>query len=44
MLAAALAEEGKRVLLCDMDFRNPSLGKYLGGRQTASSKHGLGER
>lgn len=32
MLAAALAEEGKRVLLCDMDFRNPSLGKYLGVR------------
>ena len=32
MLATALAGEGKRVLLCDMDFRNPSLGKYLGVR------------
>jgi capsular exopolysaccharide synthesis family protein len=32
MLATALAEEGKRVLLCDMDFMNPSLGKYLGVR------------
>jgi polysaccharide biosynthesis transport protein len=32
MLATSLAEEGKRVLLVDMDFRNPSLGKYLGVR------------
>jgi len=32
MLATSLAEEGKRVLLCDMDFMNPSLGKYLGVR------------
>lgn len=32
MLATSLAEEGKRVLLIDMDFRNPSLGKYLGVR------------
>ena len=30
MLASALAEAGKRVLLCDMDFKNPSLRKYLG--------------
>ena len=32
MLATSLAEKGKRVLLCDMDFMNPSLGKYLGVR------------
>ena len=32
MLATSLAEEGKRVLLCDMDFLNPSLGRYLGVR------------
>lgn len=32
MLGTSLAEEGKRVLLVDMDFRNPSLGKYLGKR------------
>ena len=32
MLATALAEEEKRVLLIDMDFRNPSIGKYLGSR------------
>lgn len=32
MLGTALAEEGRRVLLVDMDFRNSSLGKYLGKR------------
>jgi capsular exopolysaccharide synthesis family protein len=32
MLATSLAEDGKRVLLFDMDFRNPTVGKYLGVR------------
>ncbi len=32
MMATTLAEEGNQVLLIDMDFRNPSLGMYLGVR------------
>jgi capsular exopolysaccharide synthesis family protein len=32
LLAEALAEMGKTVLLVDMDMRNPSIGKYLGMR------------
>jgi len=32
MLASELAEEGHMVLLIDMDFRNPSLGMYMGAR------------
>lgn len=32
MLATELVDEGKRVLLCDMDFMNPSLGRHIGVR------------
>ncbi len=32
LLAEALSDLGKRVLVVDMDIRNPSVGKYLGAR------------
>lgn len=32
MLACQFAKEGKRVLLVDMDYRSPMLGRYLGMR------------
>ncbi len=32
LLADALADLGKRVLIVDMDMRNPSIGRYLGVR------------
>lgn len=32
MLATELANEGKRVLIVDMDYRSPMIGRYLGKR------------
>lgn len=32
MLACELANEGKRVLIVDMDYRSPMIGRYLGKR------------